>query len=314
MVHKPAWFRDGFVYISFADTVGINKDGNTLFRVDPATGMRTATIDDKVEADVDALRASRAGATSRWVDSDHYSVGVPAYYSDEHTEPLVKLLKNRKYARFAPRTLAELIADGMIDARPGHGSPSADMRDGEIPYIKVSDIRAGQVNINPTNLVPRIVAERFWRGDASGLKAFDLVTPVRASKNIGEFAVLMPGQEDMVVTKEVLILRPGPNANVDSFYLLWALSLKAVRNQWKRVVFMQTNREDVGRRYLEVAIPWTNDANAAAAASKAFRDYYQGMQILRADFVRSLQRSGEHHVFLGKSDELGHHETSPSSP
>ncbi|MEJ1154616.1 hypothetical protein [Microbacterium marmarense] len=302
MVHRPAWFKDGFVYVSYADTVGINKDGNTLFRVDTSTGKRTTTIDDKVEADVDALRASRDGATSRWVEANQYSVGVPAYYSEEYVGPLVDLLESSNYSKFESRTLAELIADGQIVARSGHGSPSADMRDGEIPYIKVSDIRAGQVNINPTNLVRRIVAERFWRGDESGLKPFDLVTPVRASKNIGEFALLMPGQEEIVLTKEVLILRPGPTAEIDNFYLLWALSLKAVRNQWKRIVFMQTNREDVGRRYLEVAIPWTDDANAAAQASQAFRDYYQGMQKLRGDFVQALYSTDEHHVFLGKSD------------
>lgn len=303
MVHKPGWFKDGFVYVSYADTVGINKDGNTLFRVDPATGKRTTTIDDKVEADVHALRESREGPTSRWVESAQYSVGVPAYYSHEYIEPLQDLLSQQKYSKFEARSIADLIADGQLVARPGHGSPSADMRDGQIPYIKVSDIRAGQVNINPTNMVRQVVAERFWRGTDSGLKPFDLVTPMRASKNIGEFALLMPGQEEVVVTKEVLVLRPGPNANVDSFYLLWALSLKVVRNQWKRIVFMQTNREDVGKRYLEVAIPWTDDADAAISVSSAFRDYYQGMQALRGDFVRSLQTDGEHHVFLGRSDD-----------
>lgn len=303
MVHKPEWFRDGFVYVSYADTVGINKDGNALFRVDSATGKRTPVIDDKVALDVDALQSSADGATSRWVESEQYSVGVPAYYSQEFTEALQDLLAQQKYSGFRSRSLADLIDEGHLIARPGHGSPSADMRDGEIPYIKVSDIRAGQININPTNMVPRVIAERFWKGSSSGLQPFDLVTAVRASKNIGEFALLMPGQEEIVVTKEVLVLRPGPKAQVDSFYLLWALSLKAVRNQWKRIVFMQTNREDVGKRYLEIEIPWTDDADSARNVSSAFRDYYEGMQELRGEFVRSLHAGNEHHVFLGKSDD-----------
>jgi type I restriction enzyme M protein len=113
----------------------------------------------------------------------------------------------------------------------------------------------------------------------------------------------MPGQEEVVVTKEVLVLRPGLNSSLDSFYLLWALSLKAVRDQWKRVVFMQTNREDVGKRYLEIEIPWTDDAAIAMERSTAFRDYYQGMEQLRRNFVRTLEAEGEHHVFLGKSGE-----------
>ena len=305
MVHRPDWFIDGRVFVSYADTVGINKDGNTLYKIDAATGKRTDVVDDKVIADVKALRDGTGGATSRWIESSEYGVGVPAYYSREHVTALRSLLERPKYSGFQARTLGDLIKAGLITASPGHGSPSADMRDGEIPYIKVSDIRAGQVNINPSNMVPRIVAERFWRGEDSGLQSHDLVTPVRASKNIGEFAILMPGQEEVVFTKEVLILRPGPNAPVDSFYLLWALSLKAVRNQWKRVVFMQTNREDVGKRYLEIEIPWTDDRSSALKRSASFRSYYLGMQMLRADFVRALESDGEHHVFLGKATPEG---------
>lgn len=303
MVHKPSWFRDGEVFVSFADTVGINKDGNTLFAIDSTTGKRTATVDDKVAADVEALLGERTGATSRWIPNDDFSLAVPSYYNDRHTAELSDLLRKPGYDGFEVRSLGSLIEDKLILARPGHGSPSADVRDGTFPYIKVSDIRAGQVNINPTNMVPLVVAERFWRGESSGLRPFDLITPVRASKNIGDFAMLMPGQQDIVVTKEVLILRAADLAPADNFFLMWALSLNSVRSQWDRVVFMQTNREDVGRRYLEINIPWPTDSKAAGRVSKAFRDYYQGIEKLRTEFTRELARDGIHHVYLGVVDD-----------
>ncbi len=195
------------------------------------------------------------------------------------------------------------MEEGHLIRRAGHGSPSADMRNSTVPYIKVSDIRAGQVNINPSNMVPEVVARRFWRGEDPGIRPFDLITPIRSSKNIGEFAVIMPGQERMVLTKEVLLLRTAPNSPVDNFFLLWALSLKVVREQWRRVVFMQTNREDVGSRFLEVRIPWPNDPERAAVVSQDFRDYYLGVNRLRTEFVSSLQRSEIHHVFLGRALE-----------
>lgn len=301
VAHKPRWFRDGFVYVSHAETVGINKDGNELYKIDAATGTRTEDIDDRVAEDIAHLLVGDEGAHSRWVRSEDYSVGVPAYYSRAYHAPLDALLSKPAYRGFKARSLKSLIESGEIEARHGHGSPSADLRDGEVPYIKVSDIRAGQVNINPTNMVPRVVAERHWRSRSSGLKAFDLVTPVRASKNIGEFALLMPGQEDVVVTKEVLVLRPGKGSAADSFYLLWALSLRVTREQWKRVVFMQTNREDVGRRYLEIEIPWAPDKVAADKASESFRTYYSGIEKLRTQFVRSLEATHENYVFLGAS-------------
>ncbi len=90
---------------------------------------------------------------------------------------------------------------------------------------------------------------------------------------------------------------------VDNFYLLWALSLKVVRDQWRRVVFMQTNREDVGSRFLEIRIPWPTDANAARVISADFRTYYTSVEELRTAFITSLEERGLHHVFLGRMPE-----------
>jgi type I restriction enzyme M protein len=70
------------------------------------------------------------------------------------------------------------------------------------------------VNINPTNLIPRALAEDFWGGPNPDLLAFDLISPERASKNIGEFCVLMPGQEKIVLTRETLTLRSNTRACV----------------------------------------------------------------------------------------------------
>ncbi len=103
-------------------------------------------------------------------------------------------------------------------------------------------------------MIPKALAEKFWGAKSSGLKAYDLVSPERASKNIGEFCILMPGQENAVLTEEIIIARTNTQL-FDQFYLLWALTLKEVVAQWERIVFMQTNREDVGKRMYEIQIP-----------------------------------------------------------
>jgi type I restriction enzyme M protein len=158
------------------------------------------------------------------------------------------------------------------------------------------------MNINPTNRVPNRVAEKLWRGETSGLEPFDILSPERTSKNIGDFCILMPGQQRVVLTKEVIVLRPGPEATFDSFYLLWALTLKIVRDQWKRIVFMQTNREDVGDRWLEIMIPVASTRTAARAASKPFRQYYTAIATARTALGDYLRESGEHHFFVSGAE------------
>jgi type I restriction enzyme M protein len=193
-------------------------------------------------------------------------------------------------------SIGQLADDGVIRVRGGHGSPGNDQRSGEIPYVKVSDIRGLRININPTNLVTEVVARRFWRGDSSGLEAWDLITPNRASSNIGEFAILLPGEERIVITKEVFVFRVIDASVFDPFYLLWALSLKAVREQWRRIALMQTNREDCGSRYREIILPKPKDREWAARVSENFRTYFTTIAKAKSTFIESVQQDRFKHV------------------
>jgi type I restriction enzyme M protein len=153
--------------------------------------------------------------------------------------------------------------------------------------------------MNPTNMIPRELAERrFWRGRTSGLQAWDLLTPNRASSNIGEFVILLPGEEEVVLTKEVFRVRCGPAASEawDPFYLLWAFCLRSVRQQWQRVALMQTNREDVGQRYREVRLPQPRSAEWARSVSEPFRTYFTTMALARESFMESLKAERFEHI------------------
>ncbi|WP_155342285.1 hypothetical protein [Acrocarpospora corrugata] len=275
--------------------------GKRIQTEDPDTGALVDEINDQLLSDMKALVAGDATDTLRFIPVGEVSLrtAVPAYYDRRFDEYFEDSIGVGPLKGFKSATIGQLIEDGVLTVRGGHGSPSQDQRVGDVPYIKVSDLRAGLVNINATNRIPRIVAEKqFWKGEASGLRAFDIMCPERTSKNIGDFCVLMPGQEQLVVTKEVIILRPGPAANFDPFYLLWALTLKIVRDQWKRIVFMQTNREDVGKRYLEIRIPIAPDTETAADVSQHFRDYFLTLADARSNLNNYLVSSSQHHFFV----------------
>ncbi len=324
-IHKPKWFSDNHVMVSTAPTCGLTKGGRLLKKVDPHTAQRIQVIDpetgglvdavnDQLLEDMEALAAlkglpkkgDKIPDTLNFVPAINVSLGcaVPIYYDHRYGDHFETVLKDdATFKGFTSETLGALVKDGRLLIRNGHGSPSQEQRIGEVPYIKVSDLRAGLVNINPTNRVPRTVAEKFWRAPSSGLQPFDLICPERTSKNIGDFCVLMPGQEQVLTTKEVIVLRPGPKANFDMFYLLWAMTLKIVRDQWRRVVFMQTNREDVGKRYLEISIPVPPTRKRADELSKPFKTYYETLSAARGGLQDYLTKSKAHHFFVSGAEE-----------
>ena len=310
-IHKPAWFSDDTVMVSTAPTCGISKSGGILVEFDRDTGKKVEaideetgeafeTIDDKLQDDMVALTAGIETDTLRFIPSDEVSMrfAVPSYYDRRYHEAFTEALESKELKGFKSSTIGKLQEKGLLIIRNGHGSAPKDVSVGDVPYIKVSDLRAGFVNINPTNKVPRKLAESHWGVGGSGLKAFDILCPERASKNIGDFCVLMPGQERILLTKEVIIMRPGPKAKFDTFYMLWAMSLKIVRDQWSRVVFMQTNREDVGSRYLEIEIPIPPDAATARRVSESFRNYYTSIAQARIQLGEYLDSSQAHHFFV----------------
>lgn len=282
--HVPGWFKDGEVWVSNASTIGINKDGVELYKVD-SNGKRLEEIDDKAILDVEALIEDRKTPTSSYASDASEFVGVPKYSDRSQVENFRRQVENKD--GFSLLTVSEMVKAGLLKVTTGHGSPSSDLRIGDIPYIKVSDLRAGLVNVNSSNLVPRAIAERFWKGRTSGLHAYSVITPSRACKNIGEPAVLLPGQEDIVLTKEVLIFEPGETACFDCFYLAWALDLPEVKAQWDRIIFMQTNREDVGKRYNEIELPVPDSEGIAKSVSAHYRLYYTSQNQIRSDFQKS---------------------------
>jgi len=316
MIHKPSWFRDDEIMISTAPTCGLTKGGRLLPLVDCTTGQRVQitdpetgalvdAIDDQLKTDMEALRAGKSTATLRFVKAEEITMrsAVPTYYDRRFDDAFDEAMRSDKFRGFSPMTIGEMVDRNMLLIRNGHGSPTQSVRVGTVPYIKVSDLRAGLVNINPTNRVPLSIAEKFWRSKSSGLRAWDLICPERTSKNIGDFCMILPGQEQVVTTKKVIVLRPGTKANFDSFYLMWALTLSIVRDQWKRVIFMQTNREDVGDRYLDIRIPIPSNATHATNASRAFHNYYQSIAKARDELRTYLAIKPDHHFFIGTAKE-----------
>ncbi len=291
----PKKHTDQVVFLN-PRTCGIYKDGGTRYKTDLSTGKRTTKVDNELIEHVNLFLSGKMpeGATEislPRIFQNH--VLAPTYYDNRYQHRISQLLKQEKLQGI---TIGEMIEQGLIKIRGGHGSPGNDQRSGSIPYVKVSDIRGLRININPTNLVTESVARRFWRTNHSGLEAWDLITPNRASSNIGEFAVLLPGEERIVVTKEVFILRVLDDKLFDHFYLLWALSLKAVREQWRRIALMQTNREDCGARYLEIILPMPTSKEWADNTSAQFRKYFTTIAEAKSTFIDFVLKDKFEHV------------------
>jgi len=287
-------------------TCGIYKSGGTRYKINTATGERTGEIDNELAEATNAYLSHKPSAAVVTVPLKQVfdkRVLVTRYFDRRWNAEFERFVSSQKLERI---TIGELLKAGVLSVRGGHGSPSNDRRAGTIPYIKVSDIRSLRMNVNPTNLLSKAVAEEFWRGPSSGLSPWSVITPNRASSNIGEFAIILPGEENVVITKEVFIFtaKGGLDEGWDPFYLFWALCLRGVRQQWQRVTLMQTNREDCGGRWTEIDLPKPKSKKWAQEVSAPFRNYFTTLGSAKTTFIKKAKASPFEYIASVTSAEL----------
>ena len=269
------------------ETYGEDKHGRPRFKL--VDGKGTSERDDEMSESADLIMSSPPRVDSKLLFSfgqaEAISRGV-LVASFWWRKPYLDALDEfaRKYeCDLVP--VGELLEAGELTVDPGHGSPSSHYHEkGPVPYVKVVDIKNWRINENPKYFIPEAVAERMRRGHP--LQPFDLVTPTRASKNIGLFGAVMPWQTHVILTREIAVWRAAKEAKrIDRWLLLGLMSLRVVHEQFKFLVLMQMNREDLGDRYRELLLPIPRKKVQREKLSKPIGDYFAAMTLARKKFT-----------------------------
>ena len=297
LVLKKARPRAGHQIIGMlTESYGQDRKGNPLLRLD-AEGNRTAVLEDEM-AEAAALLRSRSRHESKlrftFEQRRACKAGVltASYY---WREPYVRALDVfAQENRCSLASIGELIENGELTYTMGHGSPHGQFKGrGDVPYVKVSDIKNWRINENPKYFIPEETAGRLRRD--RNLEAFDIVIPTRASKNIGLGAAVMPWQTQVVLTKEIAVLRCAGGSRVSPWLLLVMLSLRVVNDQFRFLVQMQTNREDLGRRLLDLKIPVPNDDAVRKQWEQPVEDYFRAQVRARESYRALIDNLGASH-------------------
>jgi type I restriction enzyme M protein len=271
---------------SLCETFGEDKHGRPRFRF--IDGKLTDARDDEMNEAAQLLQQGSVGADTklsfRFPQEDAMSRGVLVasyWWRRPYLDAILRFAEENDCELIS---IGDLIDQGELLVMDGHGSPSSHFKGrGPVPYVKVVDIKNWRINENPEYFMPEDVAAKYRRGKT--LHPYDLVTPTRASKNIGLFAVVMPWQTQVILTREITIWRVASEATrIDPWLLMALMSLRVVHDQFKFLVLMQMNREDLGRRYRELLIPLPRDEDRRQAWAQPIRDYFEAVTKARASY------------------------------
>ena len=268
-----------------AEEMGHNHQGKPMFRYDRVSHTVSDDPWDDLAVAMDELRGLRDPEYTFDVDAKHVKdegIFIPRYYWPR----LINDIHVNNPEEVEWKTLRDLIKEGAVLQRAGHGSPPAQFKGkGSFPYIRVKDIINWEIYRDPTAMIPRSEFERLAK--KYPLEFEDVVYVARGSYRIGDVAIVGPDDENVALTREIQILRVVKNnrAGLTPYYLLYLMSSEAVAQQTKARVFLDTTLPNIAERYLDIKLPWAKDeaarADVATRVEAALRDKWTAMANIR---------------------------------
>ena len=187
------------------------------------------------------------------------NIFVPRYFWQNKIEEIKEVAKKENIQLIS---VQQLIDEKIIKSFDGHGSPLAEYKGrGKIPYIRVKDIVNWDVYKDPTSSIPEeIYLDK--KGNNKNLKAKDILYVRRGSYRIGSVAMVSNYDREVLLTREILVLRVINEQNkydINPYYLLYLLSHNLTHIQSKNKILIETTLPNIANRWSELLLPISND-------------------------------------------------------
>jgi type I restriction enzyme M protein len=211
-------------------------------------------------------KSFRSTKSPDWTDSE-----IP---SDLYFVPrYMRLKSNMKNLDFGIAQGCELVSFGdlvsqqLLSINKGHEVGSEAYGSGDIPFVRTSDITNFEIRSDSANGVSQDIYELYAKQQK--LSEGDVLLVVDGRYRIGAAAILTNRNLRIVAQSHLRIVKSLNHEVIDPYSLLFALTLPAVREQMRDLVFVQSTLGTVAPRLKELVIPlMTKQGNWTPAISR----------------------------------------------
>lgn len=176
---------------------------------------------------------------------------VPRYY-DKRTNNLLIDEADNLSADIV--SFDEMISKGWITIKKGHEVGSESYGTGKIPFVRTSDISNFEVSIDTSKCISEEIYEKY--SSEQQLETGNILMVVDGRYRIGRTAILHDFNSKCVVQSHLRIISVNEEISpLNSFELLYLLTLKSVQLEIRSLVFIQSTLGSIGTRIKEIQIP-----------------------------------------------------------
>jgi len=261
-------------FMAIANRVGHDKNGKTLYKIDPGgryildqTGNRV--VDDDLPAIAAIFRdwiergkiqqESHLGFIIRRAEvNDH--IFIPGYYNPETSRLLKEMERSGRYRLV---TIQELVKQRVISIKRGNEVGSRFYGMGDVPFVRTSDIVNWEIKIDPVKCIPEEVYEQYRR--RQDIRQDDILLVTDGTFLIGRTALVTPLDKRVVIQSHIRRIRCLQPDVLHPYLLLYLLNTEIVQRQIAEKTFVQATISTVGDRLAEIILPIPKDAEAKEA-------------------------------------------------
>ncbi len=283
------------IIMAVAEEVGHDHNGKPIYRFDQKTKGFTEELWDDTEIIREEINnPDKKGNKNLFaintsaIKTDIY---IPRYYWGQREKELKKIAKEGSFEMVG---LSKLIRHKVVEYSDGHGSPPGHYKGrGEVPYIRVKDIVNWEIYKNPTSLIPRKMYLKI-KGSGVSLKEKDIIFVRRGSYRIGTVAMVSPDENEILLTRELLVIRVINDKNqwdINPYYLIYLLSHELAQKQLRNKIFIETTLPNIGNRWKEIYLPVSKSRKKRKYISERIRQAFgkkwgaqQAIKKLRSEF------------------------------
>ena len=245
------------INFAVAEEMGHDHQGREIYRWNPVTQK---VNHDQLWDDIKIILEENRTKKNKYifsVDSKQVkdkNIFVPRYYWETRDKEVADIAKEKNLQLIS---IQQLIDEGVIRFFDGHGSPPAEYKGrGDFSYIRVKDIVNWEVYKDPTSSIPENIYKSM-KGNKKNLKVGDILYVRRGSYRIGSVAIVSPYDIDVLLTREILVLRVNEKNKygLTPHYLLYLLSHRLVSMQAFNKVLIETTLPNIAGRWKELKMP-----------------------------------------------------------
>ena len=289
---KKTTERPKSIFMAIANSVGHNKNGKPVYKIDKYSNGKV--LDDDLP--IIAKKFNSYKKNNKVIDdhlgfnifydelNDH--IFIPEYYNPEIRKELGELKKSGKYLLLS---IGDLIDKGILQVRRGNEIGSQFYGTGEIPFVRTSDIVNWEIKFDPVKAVSGDIYNKYKK--AQDIQENDILFVNDGTFLIGRTAMVTKLDLKIIIQSHVRKIRVLDDEFINPFYLFYLLNSKIVRKQIDSKTFVQATISTIGNRLKEIVLPINKDQKEIKKIIKEIKNIIEKRADLRDKTVKIVDAS-----------------------